>query len=561
MRRILFSWIGAIVASAGVLLAALGAPGEECTLTLKRLESTSRYTPAEYQFRATYSQSVQGQFQDAGGNVRFRIGGSEETEKAFKRIVKKEPAKYDCKHPFRGVVKFGGQEFGFTFDAAGAKPDEKDAKKEAEKAAEAKKEAKKKEQAKKKSSLLDSLSKALAPEPSVPEARLPGKAIVYNRFYFDQNRNGDLTDDKVIQSESGDSRLLSSSMNYAQARFPVVTVPLEAGGTKYEYAFSVNVTYQAIDQSMGYASASFSAAAYREGEITLEGKKRKVALVDFNSNGRFDDAMSVRDDVRGRAGEVYPQYGDILLVDPQASSPVYLNPYDVTSSGNRYNVSKLVSIDGKFYDMAIAPAGEKLSLKPATPSIGYVTNPNEGFTAVVYSDKGFMKISGGKSKPAPLPEGTWKLLSYTIDQTGIEEKPKPPPEKKEKPGEKGKEGQKPSELLSAVVRALGGGVAASAPVMPMRFTRVSAQATRDCKPFEVRKGQTVALPFGPPYKPVVSVEYAQSPEQVRLGMTLVGSAGERCSDMMVRGGRPTRPEFTVSNPKGEIVYRGNFEYG
>jgi hypothetical protein len=44
-------------------------------------------------------------------------------------------------------------------------------------------------------------------------------------------------------------------------------------------------------------------------------------------------------------------------------------------------------------------------------------------------------------------------------------------------------------------------------------------------------------------------------------MTLVGAAGERCSDMMVRGGRPSRPEFTVSNPKGEIVYRGNFEYG
>jgi hypothetical protein len=389
----------------------------------------------------------------------------------------------------------------------------------------------------------------------------PGKAIVYNRFYFDRNHNGDLTDDKVIQSESGDSRMLSSSMDYAQARFPVVTVPLEAGGAKYEYAFSVNVTYQAMEESMGYAFASFSAAAYREGEITLEGKKRKVALVDFNSNGRFDDVMAIREEVRGRAGEIYPQYGDILLLDPQANLPVYLNPSDVTSSGNRYNVSKLVSIEGKFYDLTIAPAGEKLSLKAVTPSIGYVTNPNEGFTAVVYSDKGFMKIAGGKSKPASLPEGTWKLLSYTIDQTGIEEKPKPASEKKGKPGEKGKEAVKPSELLSAVARALGGGVAAASPGMPMRFTRVSAQATSDCKPIEVRKGQTVALPFGPPYKPVVRVDYAQGADQVRLGMTLVGSAGERCSDMMVRGGRPTRPEFTVSNPKGEIVYRGNFEYG
>ncbi len=560
MRRLLFSVIGAIAAAGGVLLAAIGAPGEECTLTLKRLESTSRYTPAEYQFRATYPQSVHAQFQDPSGRVRVEIGGAADAEKAFKQIVKKEPAKYECKHPFRGVVKLGTQEFAFAFDAVGAKPDEKQAKEEAEKA----KAAKKKEKAKPKSSLLDSLSRALTdeePGSDAVQARRPGKAIVYNRLYFDRNRNGDLTDDKVIESETSDARMFSSSMNYAQARFPVVAVPLEADGTKYEYAFNVNVTYQAMDERMGYASASFSAAAYREGEITLEGKKRRVALVDFNSNGRFDDAMTIRDDVRGRVGEVYPQYGDILLLDPQANLPVYLNPYDVTSSGNRYNVSKLVSIDGKFYDLAISPAGEKLSLKPVTPSIGYVTNPNEGFTAVVYSDKGFMRISGGKSKPAPLPEGTWKLLSYTIDQTGIEEKPKPAAEKKDKPGEKGKEGQKPSELLSAVVRALGGGVAASSPVMPLRLTRVSAQATRDCKPVEVRKGQTVALPFGPPYKPVVRVDNPQGPQQVRLGMTLVGLAGERCTDMMVRGGRPSKPEFTVSNPKGEVVYRGSFEYG
>jgi hypothetical protein len=553
--------MGAIVAAGGVLLPAIGAPGQECALTLKRLESTSRYTPAEYQFRATYPQTVHAQFQDPKGRVRFQIGSAEETEKAFKRIVKKEPAKYGCEHPFRGIVKLGAQEFAFVFDAVGAKPEEK----EAEKAESARKkeEQARKEQAKKTSSLLDSLSRALSPgqsEPDAAEARRPGKAIVYSRLYFDLNHNGDLTDDKVIEAETSDSRVFSRSMEYAQARFPVVTVPLEAGGTKYEYAFSVYVTYQAIEEGTGYAYASFSAAAYREGEITLEGKKRRVALVDFNSNGRYDDVMTIRDDVRGRVGEIYPQYGDILLLDPQPDLPVFMNPYDVTSSGNRYNVSKLVSIDGKFYDLTISPAGEKLSLKPATPSIGYVTNPNEGFTAVVYGDKGFVKISGGKSKPVPLPEGTWTLLSYTIDQTGMEEKSKPA-NKKDEPGQKSKEGQGLSDLLSVVARALGGGVASSSPAMPLRFTRVSAQATRDCKPIEVRKGQTVALPFGPPYKPVVRVDFAQSPELVRLGMTLVGSAGERCSDMMVRGSRPSRPDFTISNPKGEIVYRGSFEYG
>jgi len=49
--------------------------------------------------------------------------------------------------------------------------------------------------------------------------------------------------------------------------------------------------------------------------------------------------------------------------------------------------------------------------------------------------------------------------------------------------------------------------------------------------------------------------------QVRLNMTLVGLAGEACTDMMIDGRRPPNPEFTISDPKKEIVQRGKFEYG
>lgn len=510
-------------------------------------------TPAEYQFRATYPQSFHNQFQEASaaGRVRVQIGGMEDQDAAFKRVVKKEPAKYACKHPFRGVAKLGGQDFAFAFDAVGTKPDdteekEKKAKEEAEKKAAEEKEKKSK------SSLLDSLSRALVGEESASTPARPGKAIVYNRFYFDRNHNGDLTDDKVIEPEPSGERYYSA--NYARAQFPVVTVSLEADGTKYDYSFTVNVTYQAMNDQMAYAWASFNAAAYREGEITLDGKKHHVAVIDFNSNGRFDDVMKLRD-VRSRGGEVYPEYGDVLLLDPDATLPVYLNPYEMSSSGNRYNVSKLVSIEGKYYDLTISPSGDKLRFTAATPSLGYVTNPNDGFAAVVYSDKGFLKIRGEKSKPVPLPEGSWKLLSYTIERTGTESE-KPAAEAPAK-----KEGQKQQTLLESLLKAAAGTATMASPVRQVRITTVTAQATLDYKAVEVRKGETAVLPFGPPYKPVVRVDYVSGPGQVRLGMTLVGSAGERCTNMMVRGSRPSKPEFTVSNPKGEVVYRGTFEYG
>jgi hypothetical protein len=207
--------------------------------------------------------------------------------------------------------------------------------------------------------------------------------------------------------------------------------------------------------------------------------------------------------------------------------------------------------------VAISPSGDKLSLTPATPDIGFVTNPAEEFSAVVYGDQGFLKIHGGKSKPVSLPAGSWKLLSYTIDLTGIAETNKPAAEKKAAGDKKEKQGA----LLEAIVKAMAASAAPAVSAQPLRATRVSAQATSDYKPIEVRKGETVLLPFGPPYKPTVKVDYAQGSGQVRLGMTLFGSAGERCTDMMVQGNRPGKPSFTISNPKGEIVYRGNFDYG
>ena len=68
--------------------------------------------------------------------------------------------------------------------------------------------------------------------------------------------------------------------------------------------------------NFSYAQISINAAAYREGEITLEGKKRHVVLIDFNSNGRFDDEIKIRENVRGSNGQIYPEQGDMLLLDP-----------------------------------------------------------------------------------------------------------------------------------------------------------------------------------------------------------------------------------------------------
>ena len=171
-------------------------------------------------------------------------------------------------------------------------------------------------------------------------------------------------------------------------------------------------------EEYSYANASLSAAAYREGEMVIDGKNRRVVVVDSNSNGRYDDQSGIDDKVRLADGTVYPKIGDMLyVIDPEAKMDPRSNPYDATSNEALHYVAKQVNLAGRFLDLKITPAGDELTLEPSSIPVGYVTNANKGYRAIVYGEQGFLKVAGDESGKAPLPEGEWKLASYTIDKT------------------------------------------------------------------------------------------------------------------------------------------------
>jgi hypothetical protein len=330
-----------------------------------------------------------------------------------------------------------------------------------------------------------------------------------------------------------------------------VDLTIEADGTKIEYAFFLNGyshgQYANEKQLYQFVSASLNAAAYREGELTLDGKKLRIVLVDYNSNGRFDDVSVIDASVRSSEGTVYPRQGDMLYVDPQPMMTAY--GYDPTTNDQQYHVAKAVNLGGRLYDLRITPAGDTLTLDPSSLAIGYVTNPNQGYRALVYGDQGIWKVRGDEEGRAPLPVGQWKLLMYTIDRTGAGDPIKP-------------ESESPS-LLQMLANALfgRGQVARNTMVIRPRFTMIAARGTADSRPVEVREGETVELRFGPPYQPKVSGSYLQDGGRMSLGMSLVGVAGEVCSNLMIDGGRPPQPAFTITDPDGKVVERGTFEYG
>jgi len=491
----------AAIASVFSTLVVVGA--EPAALELERLADRSQFEfnpgAKDFLFRMTYPQH-------------FSMDSRQEQPPAkdpdFASVVKKEP-KYKCERPLRDVATLGSDHYGLALDSS------------------------------------DFKSKG------------------YDTLYFDRNRNGDLTDDPVITPKPPPPGMRFGPRS-THHTFPRVDLVVNADGKKIDYAFffSDYLYFEEEGASEFHAGASLNAAAYRDGEIVHDGKSRRVVLIDFNSNGRFDDAWKIDSNVRMHDGTIHPTPGDMLLIDPDTKNHTYFG-YGATDRKERQLVSPLVCIDGRFYDLEISPAGDTLALKLSSLPLGSVTNPNPQFDAVLYGDKGMVKISGGKAKPVPLPAGDWKLSQYTINVPKAEEPATQPGsgEAATKPAKK-----KPS-LLGALASIFGGSDDEREIDLRPRFTLVSATATQDCPSVTVHKGKTSALPFGPPFKPVVKVSYVRpakesdSERNAQLDLRIVGTAGEICSNAMLDGERPPPPRFEITTAKGKSVHTGKFEYG
>jgi hypothetical protein len=535
MKPSLRSVAGVMWCAAAVGAAAAAVRAETCKLELKRqrLQSPYSFSPGDDAFRPVSFQTF---FKQLGLK---ETGRPDPSAAEFARVVKKEPA-YRSKLPFRGVAKLGSDRYGFALDYVAPTPAAKDTAKDAGK------------------------DRAGTQDGNKPADGKAADWRGYNRLHFDLNHNGDLTDDKPIEGQSSLGPFDCEMLGQA---FPRVDLTAGVDGAKVDYSFFFSVSSQTAGDFQ-YVSIMLMAGAYREGKITLEGRERRVVLIDSNSNGRFDDEARLGDQSVDPAQQAGPQGSDQLLLDPDLTEEDYRSVYDVTRSDGRHHVSKRICVDGRLYDLKISPAGDRLTLSPCPLPVGYVTHPSEHFRALLAGDQGVVKITGGKSKPVPLPEGNWKLLGYTIDLTAARQEAQDAAGKKQKEQEAaGKKGEKPKQ--SALLRALAKAVAGSAGVLsPLAAkTLVSAGAGKAPKPVVIRKGETVALPFGPPYKPIVKVEHLQQgapgeQRQVRLALSLVGSGGEEVTDLLIDGRRPSeKPEFTISTAKGEVVERGSFEWG
>lgn len=421
---------------------------------------------------------------------------------AFERIVRKQPDLRSA-HPFRGVARFGSHEYAF---------------------------------------ILDSRPQAILEESSKPASQRLA-APEYSRFFFDANHNGDLTDDPVIDAEP-------PGPGSSGGEFPPVEVTVDADGTDTPYVFHISV---GTGQWSGGPAVwvYFGPAAYREGTITLDGTPMHVFLLDYNTNGRFDDACALPTTVGPSDQVIYPVVGDTLVIEPDANRAEVQPGGEMPRSSQHY-VSKLLQLEYRFYQMTISPAGDRLTLTPFSPPMGSISSADLDFEAVLFGDLGMVSIAGGPSKPAPVPAGNWQLMAYSIRRAG------PDPAG---PVSKVQESSKTPATRSKGSRSTKV-PAGSQSDSNLQRSELSARGTNQCRPIQVRQGETVAFPFGSSYHPVVKGTNLRAGQKADLNVLLVGSGGEVCAGILrVHGKTPPPPRLTIRDRQGKIVESGKLEFG
>jgi len=359
----------------------------------------------------------------------------------------------------------------------------------------------------------------------LPYTENPIESFTYSRLYLDFNHNGDLTDEEPLDAVAFPERGGSACI------FPELSLQLRAAGEKYESAFTL-VTLTNVHQYAIDVNCSLKCTGYREGEIVLEGKHRRVVLVDSNANGRYDDQASLYP-IEITDGRLIVHPGDMFYIDPHPKASNLLGP---DGGNDQFFVSNLIHFEETIYDVVISPSGKQLSLTPSDSPTGFAENPNTPYALYLWGDKGMFTVTSDALGRAKLPVGEWRITNYMLnrsDETNTEEAP-----------------TSVDEMMDSLTMLAG--------------------SQKDPQLFVVQENETIQLAFGGPFRPVVTlkdIRYSYSaafgppePGSIGLSMTLYGIAGDQCDTLMISGEKPP-PEFTITTPEGEFIKSGVFEYG
>lgn len=232
---------------------------------------------------------------------------------------------------------------------------------------------------------------------------------------------------------------------------------------------------------------TFYPAFYRDGQILLEGRTRRITLVDTDYDGRFNEMFEPP-----ARGELDPN-SDVISFDCDVFE-------DMPGGGRRgigvtMPLSKVINFEGRYYGVEVAEDGGTIEFRKAEPAFGTLDLGGKEIAAKFWSDAGPQEVNG-LNPTWRLPAGKYYLRS--LDLTEVEN------------GNRwGFTLTRPGELDN----------------------------------FEIKPGQTTAIKIGPPFQARgMFRRFAYSPD-VQVRVDLEGRAGERYSAMVTKNDQKVPAPF------------------
>jgi hypothetical protein len=376
------------------------------------------------------------------------------------------------------------------------------------------------------------------------ESKGDGKG--YDRLIVDMNRNGDLTDDPVVERAvvRGESKGTRSDREL----FGPIQAPQGekiAGGRPVYFAEAYIFNAELIRNEQATRSAAFmvgqlrfKAGWYLEATVQLDGMKRMMGVYDGDSNLRLGDAPQTLTMTNRGVNLWYFVGGDNLLVDADGSGSFDNDVFQSESCA----FAPILYMGAKPYRVALSPDNTSLQVEPWTETLAEV--------AVVPHGDQVHSVTLACERSA----GQWQLIRAGTADGAV----KVPP---------GNYRLYACELL--------GKAAAREQVMASAYQR-NLQ-----KPVSFSAGKGNSLRCGPPLEIKVTAERARPPT---MGLVAEESRGTKAdsefnlsinAEVFGQGGeayftyrkgekfrdQPAKPTFRVADARGKKVKDGNLEFG
>lgn len=228
-------------------------------------------------------------------------------------------------------------------------------------------------------------------------AALFGRVADQRMAVLDKSAPDSTTWDLLWVDANGDGRIEASERFALTPAGAVVALEFDRPDGRTRQHFRMTLA-----QAPGETRLIWTSCGYYVGRARFGEKSYRVALVDFNANGRFNDAPAEE------------ETGDRLLIDTNDDGVFDLRP---PREEELSTLSKYVRVDGSYWAVAAAPDGGTLSVDSAKVATGRLQVNEQSLNLTVFGPNGRLALNRAEGQePFTLPAGTYRVQYVRVDR-------------------------------------------------------------------------------------------------------------------------------------------------